>query len=87
MLHNKSVAPGTLQLLNSISSIPELSDFFLAGGTALALQIGHRISVDLDFFGNRPFTTDEVLALFTELKPLSIISQNKNMFRMSKLIL
>ena len=26
------------------------SDFYLAGGTALALQIGHRISVDFDFF-------------------------------------
>ena len=24
--------------------------FYLAGGTALALQIGHRISVDFDFF-------------------------------------
>lgn len=29
------------------------SDFCLAGGTALALQIGHRISVDFDFFSEK----------------------------------
>ncbi len=28
----------------------KFSDFYLAGGTALALQIGHRISVDFDLF-------------------------------------
>lgn len=27
------------------------SDLRLGGGTALALQIGHRKSIDLDFFG------------------------------------
>ena len=31
-----------------------LPDFYLAGGTALALQIGHRKSVDLDFFSSDP---------------------------------
>ena len=30
--------------------LPVSSDFYLAGGTALALQLGHRISYDLDFF-------------------------------------
>jgi predicted nucleotidyltransferase component of viral defense system len=29
-------------------------DFYLAGGTALALQIGHRISQDFDFFSQKP---------------------------------
>lgn len=36
-------------------SLPELNAFNFVGGTSLALQIGHRISVDLDLFGNRPF--------------------------------
>jgi hypothetical protein len=78
MLFKNSVAPATFQLLKSICSIDELSRFSLVGGTALALQIGHRVSVDLDFFGSRPFTTDEILDLLAGLKPLSIISQNKN---------
>jgi predicted nucleotidyltransferase component of viral defense system len=32
-----------------------LADFYLSGGTALALQIGHRQSQDLDFFTNKKF--------------------------------
>lgn len=78
MLHHQAVAPGTFRLLTLISSIPELANFNLAGGTALALQIGHRISVDLDFFGDRKFSTGEILDLLINVKPLSIISQEKN---------
>lgn len=35
-------------------------EFYLAGGTALALQIGHRISVDFDFFIEENFETEDV---------------------------
>lgn len=35
-------------------------DFYLAGGTALALQIGHRVSVDFDFFTEKDFDTKEL---------------------------
>lgn len=34
--------------------MPELEHFYLVGGTALALQFGHRISVDLDLFTQHP---------------------------------
>ncbi len=78
MLQRRAVSPATFDLLLKISAIPELMDFNLAGGTALALQIGHRISYDLDLFGNRPFTTDELLSLLEEHQPLTIISQHKN---------
>ncbi len=78
MLQPGTVAPGTLELLKELCSIQELKDFYLAGGTALALQIGHRLSVDLDFFGNREFQTDEILNLVSAIKPTSIISQHKN---------
>jgi hypothetical protein len=39
-------------------------DFYLAGGTGLALQIGHRKSVDFDFFRKEKFDTDN---LFREI--------------------
>ncbi len=42
MLEIHTVKPGTLDLLTEIMRIPELMDFNLAGGTSLALQIGHR---------------------------------------------
>jgi predicted nucleotidyltransferase component of viral defense system len=40
--------------------IPELDKFVLVGGTNLALQLGHRLSVDLDLFTNEPFNVAEV---------------------------
>jgi len=52
MLHLETVHPDTLDLLKRIQSLPVLSETRLVGGTALALQLGHRRSIDLDFFGN-----------------------------------
>ena len=51
MLHSETVLPGTLDLLKKIQAMPDVSDMRLVGGTALALIIGHRKSIDLDFFG------------------------------------
>ena len=39
-----------LKLFNTIAGENWISDFYLAGGTALALQLGHRQSIDFDFF-------------------------------------
>lgn len=52
MLHCETVLPGTLGLLKTLQAHSELKDMRLVGGTALALQIGHRASVDIDLFGN-----------------------------------
>jgi hypothetical protein len=41
--------PGLVTAYRMISKILSDTDFYLAGGTALALQEGHRISIDLDF--------------------------------------
>ncbi len=52
MLHLETVHPDTLDLLKRIQSLSILSETRLVGGTALALHLGHRRSIDLDFFGN-----------------------------------
>jgi hypothetical protein len=45
-------------------------DFYLAGGTSLALQIGHRDSIDFDFFTQNSFSTpklfEKILKIFAE---------------------
>ncbi|MBW2063950.1 MAG: nucleotidyl transferase AbiEii/AbiGii toxin family protein [Deltaproteobacteria bacterium] len=41
---------------------PKLTRFYLAGGTGLALQLGHRKSEDLDFFTDKRFTPDLLLS-------------------------
>lgn len=60
MLHTETIAPATLELLRRIMSDQNLPAFRLVGGTSLALQIGHRISVDLDLFSNEPFDENTV---------------------------
>ena len=51
MLFTDSIDHGTIALLKRLQALPALHGLRLVGGTALALQIGHRISVDLDLFG------------------------------------
>lgn len=51
MLHYKTIESGTLQLLKELQSNPVLQGMRLVGGTGLALQLGHRKSIDLDLFG------------------------------------
>jgi len=78
MLHTATVKPETLGLLKKLMSLPELEAFNLAGGTALALQIGHRISVDLDFFGDVAFDAIEVMDAIRDFAEVSIISQSRS---------
>lgn len=54
--HWDTITAGMRNLLQNLAPLPFIHQFYLAGGTALALQIGHRRSVDLDFFSE----TDEV---------------------------
>ena len=51
MLHTETVEPSTLDLLRRLQRLPDLTSTRLVGGTALALHLGHRKSVDLDMFG------------------------------------
>jgi predicted nucleotidyltransferase component of viral defense system len=50
MLRTETVEESTLELLRNLQTQKFLNDFILVGGTALSLQLGHRMSVDLDFF-------------------------------------
>lgn len=61
MLQTRTIEPDTLGLLKSLMSKPYLEQFFLVGGTALALQLGHRVSIDLDLFTVSDFDQDELL--------------------------
>jgi Nucleotidyl transferase AbiEii toxin, Type IV TA system len=78
MLHLETVFPATWELLKNLMSIPELAEFNLAGGTSLSLQIGHRLSVDLDFFGKRPFESQEILDLVHPFGTVKMMSQRRN---------
>ena len=55
MLHTSAVEARTLDLIKLLMADAGLKDFFTVGGTALSLQIGHRISIDIDLFTEKDF--------------------------------
>lgn len=61
MLYKNTIGESTLELLKSLQTDKELNGFSLAGGTSLALQIGHRKSIDLDLFSLNDFDTNYLL--------------------------
>lgn len=60
-MFTKTLLPDTFRAIQLISKIPAIKKAYLAGGTALALQIGHRISVDLDFFTLHEFDEKDLV--------------------------
>lgn len=61
------------------SELSELSrEFVLYGGTALALHLGHRHSVDFDFFSNRPLEISKIEQGISFLNGANIIQREKN---------
>lgn len=60
-LHTETVTTAMLSIALRVSTELD-SKWYLAGGTALALQIGHRASVDLDYFTSEPFDVETLRA-------------------------
>jgi hypothetical protein len=58
--------PPQVRLWQELGSTPE--SFTLYGGTALALRLGHRSSVDFDFFSNAPFDPERLASAVPYLR-------------------
>lgn len=71
--HLESLTTGCRHTAQHLGEVRQVSAFYLAGGTALALIYGHRISVDLDFFSSsNALGFVERQALVEELRKCSI---------------
>ena len=66
MLFKETVEKDTLSILDTLQKDENLSNFYLVGGTALALNLGHRKSIDLDMFSPQPFDTEQLLKYLSE---------------------
>ena len=71
MLRSGKLSSKTRNLLNILES--KLTDFYLAGGTALAMYYEHRVSFDLDFFTAESFRPEVMLGY---LKHLGVSVEN-----------
>jgi len=78
MLHLKSISPELLELLTQLMHDDVFKHFNLVGGTALALQIGHRVSIDIDLFGNCEIDEIAVLDQLNACGPVHVLKKSKN---------
>jgi len=67
-MFTKALLPDTFRALQLVSKISAFQKAYLAGGTALALLIGHRISVDLDFFTEKEFDENRTANSLSNIK-------------------
>jgi hypothetical protein len=61
MLHPEIIEAPILELIKSLQDKEYLKDFYLVGGTALAIYLGHRKSIDIDLFSNHDFDAVQLL--------------------------
>lgn len=79
MLFKNTVSPECFELLKAINASPAFNKFALAGGTSLSLRLGHRLSIDLDFFLETDFESEKLAEIITEeLKNNTILILEKN---------
>ena len=60
------------QIWNALAAAPRLG-FVLYGGTAIALHLGHRRSIDFDFFRSEPLEKDQLQAKFAFVKGAAVL--------------
>lgn len=68
--------PEQRELWSHLSSTPP--EFILYGGTAIALRLGHRESIDFDFFSERPFNPKDLYERVPYLQGADISQRSKN---------
>jgi hypothetical protein len=74
--HLEILAPPQRTLWSELSELSR--EFVLYGGTAVALHLGHRNSVDFDFFGSRALDPSQIEQGISFLKGANIIQRDKN---------
>ncbi|MCK4554218.1 nucleotidyl transferase AbiEii/AbiGii toxin family protein [Candidatus Parcubacteria bacterium] len=73
----------TKRLLATLVRSSLVNNFYLAGGTALALQLGHRKSIDLDWFNQKSFNTDKFKKDLAKIGKIIIKSEEKDTLNLS----
>lgn len=78
MLFYETINATTLELLKKLQSNKGFKNLLLVGGTSLALQIGHRVSIDIDLFGKIDINTIELNKLLSSYGEIVKIQQTNN---------
>lgn len=76
-MYTNTISSNIQELLDKLSHLSFIKNFYLSGGTALALQLGHRESEDLDFFNKNDFNPESLLVELKTLGKVSDVSLDK----------
>lgn len=79
-MREEVLTKNTESVLNALDASGVIRNFYLAGGTALALYFGHRFSIDLDWFAEKFDYTPSFRRQLEKLGKLGIDSESKNTF-------
>lgn len=74
--HEETIDERVARTLIELRGCSVLSSFYLAGGTGLALRLGHRRSVDLDFFAREAFDENAILPKIQRLSEFSVVAKS-----------
>jgi predicted nucleotidyltransferase component of viral defense system len=74
---HKAIKNETKRVLEKIAQSGVADYFYLAGGTALAMHLGHRESIDLDFFSDEDFLTSEIKEQVSRLGNFELTAEEK----------
>lgn len=75
-MHPKVLGAKGWSLVRELVRGEHTTGFTLAGGTGLALQLGHRRSDDLDFFRREPFASEELVTALARVGPIRVQSRS-----------
>lgn len=73
---SEAIQKDTKEVLVLLKKSGIVDDFYLAGGTALAIQLGHRESIDLDWFRKHGFANEQLKERLMKLGDFSVTSED-----------
>jgi hypothetical protein len=74
-MHPETIDQQTKHVFEKIKKLEILKNFYLAGGTALAIECGHRKSIDLDFFSQDTFDCKKIKQALAVIGEIVIVGE------------
>ncbi len=76
-MYPETIEPGTKRVLDALVRSGIVAGFYLAGGTALAIELGHRRSINLDFFSTDDFRTTDLKEALSGIGDLVVVGEEE----------
>lgn len=74
-MHKEILTPAQIHLLPLVQKFAK--DFYLVGGTAIALHIGHRRSIDFDLFTHKEFENNKIKRIIAKEKRINEVMRDE----------